>query len=125
MLPATEILQKIRERFDLRPVTSDNAAETARRWTFPDGRGEIGLIAPVTQPFCGHCNRLRLTADGKVRTCLFSVVEHDLRGRLRGGAKDEELADYLREVVWQKEAGHRIGKPDFVAPERSMSCIGG
>jgi cyclic pyranopterin phosphate synthase len=88
-------------------------------------RAEIGIIAPVSQPFCGHCNRLRLTADGKIRTCLFSIVEHDLRGRLRGGAGDYELGDYLREVVWQKEAGHKIGQPDFVPPQRSMSCIGG
>ena len=125
VVPAVEILQKIEERFELRPVKSDNAAETARRWRFADSEGELGIIAPVSQPFCGHCNRLRLTADGKIRTCLFSVVEHDLRGRLRAGADDEELQDYLREVVWQKEAGHRIGKPDFVAPQRSMSCIGG
>jgi cyclic pyranopterin phosphate synthase len=120
-----EILTRLRVRFDLRPVASDNPSETAHRWAFPDGRGEIGIIAPVSEPFCGHCNRIRLTADGKVRTCLFSVNEHDLRSRLRGGATDEEITDWLKGVVWQKEARHHIGEPDFVPPPRSMSCIGG
>jgi cyclic pyranopterin phosphate synthase len=86
---------------------------------------EIGIIAPVSEPFCGHCNRLRLTADGKVRTCLFSIEEHDLRSRLRAGATDADLQDYLKEVVWHKEPGHKIGRADFVPPPRSMSCIGG
>ena len=88
----------------------------------PDGRGEIGIIAPVSEPFCGHCNRIRLTADGKIRTCLFSVTEHDLRSLLRGGASDEEIAEWLKGVVWQKEARHHIGEPEFVPPPRSMSC---
>ena len=83
------------------------------------------MISPVSEPFCGHCNRIRLTADGKIRTCLFSVVEHDLRSRLRGGDTDEAVADYLESVVLQKEERHHIGEPEFVAPERSMSCIGG
>lgn len=121
-----EIVARLRSKFDLVPVDqSQNAAETARRWAFPDGRGEIGVIAPVTEPFCGHCNRLRLTADGKVRTCLFSLEEPDLKPLLRGGATDEELASRLVEIVRGKEAGHRIGQPDFVQPARSMSCIGG
>jgi cyclic pyranopterin phosphate synthase len=92
---------------------------------FPDGQGEIGVISPVSEPFCGHCNRIRLTADGKIRTCLFSVTEHDLRSRLRGGGADEAIAGWLEEVVLQKEARHHIGEPDFVPPPRSMSCIGG
>lgn len=125
VVPAREILQRLQVRFQLQPVVSQNRSETAKRWTFPDGGGELGLIAPVSEPFCGHCNRLRLTADGKLRTCLFSVVEHDLRSRLRGGATDEELKDFFQEVVWQKEARHHIGEPEFVAPSRSMSCIGG
>jgi cyclic pyranopterin phosphate synthase len=120
-----EILQRLQARHALQPVVSGNASETAKRWKFPDGRGEIGLISPVSEPFCGHCNRVRLTADGKIRTCLFSVVEHDLRTRLREGDSDEEIAEYLRSVVWQKEERHHIGEPEFVAPERSMSCIGG
>ena len=125
VMPAREILARIQARFELRPVAASNPAETARRWTFADGRGEIGLIAPVSEPFCGHCNRLRLTADGNLRTCLFSVKEHDLRSRLRDGSSDAAIEGYLHEVVSQKEARHRIGEPEFVPPARSMSCIGG
>ena len=125
VVPGQEILRRLRARFDLRPVASDNPAETARRWAFADGRGEIGIIAPVSEPFCGHCNRIRLTADGKIRTCLFSVTEHDLRARLRNGSTDAELKEYLREVALQKEDRHHIGEPEFVSPSRSMSCIGG
>jgi len=125
VVPGREVLARLQSRFDLRPVPSDNPSSTARRWAFADGRGELGIIAPVSEPFCGHCNRIRLTADGKIRTCLFSVTEHDLRSRLRGGASDEELAEWLKGVVWQKEARHHIGEPDFVPPPRSMSCIGG
>ena len=120
-----EILKRLQDRFELRPAPSRHAAETAKRWQFPDGRGEIGLISPVSEPFCGHCNRLRLTADGKIRTCLFSVAEHELRSRLRNGDSDESIASYMQSVVWQKEERHHIGEPEFVAPERSMSCIGG
>jgi cyclic pyranopterin phosphate synthase len=125
VVPGREVLARLQARFDLRPAPSDNPSSTARRWAFADGRGELGIIAPVSEPFCGHCNRIRLTADGKIRTCLFSVTEHDLRSRLRGGASDEELAEWLKAVVWQKEARHHIGEPDFVPPPRSMSCIGG
>jgi cyclic pyranopterin phosphate synthase len=120
-----EILRRLRARFDLQPVASDNASSTSKRWRFSDGRGEIGIIAPVSEPFCGHCNRIRLTADGKVRTCLFSVVEHDLRSLLRNGSSDAEVAEWLKGVVWQKEARHHIGEPDFRPASRSMSCIGG
>lgn len=125
VVPGREILQRLQSRFDLRLSPPKDPAETARRWTFPGGEGEIGIIAPVSEPFCGHCNRLRLTADGQIRTCLFSVTEHDLRARLRAGASEEELRSYLKEVVHSKEPGHRIGQPDFVPPSRSMSCIGG
>ena len=125
VVPGTEILQRLLAVHPLQPVASTNAAETARRWTFADGRGELGLISPVSEPFCGHCNRLRLTADGKLRTCLFSVTEHDLRGRLRSAATDADLAAYLQAVVWGKEARHHIGEPEFAQPARSMSCIGG
>ncbi|MFO1476035.1 MAG: GTP 3',8-cyclase MoaA [Verrucomicrobiota bacterium] len=109
----------------LLPAPRSHPSETARRWTFADRRGEIGIIAPVTEPFCGHCNRIRLTADGKVRTCLFSVTEHDLLKQLRAGVPDLEIAAWLQQVVLQKEDRHHIGEPDFVAPARSMSCIGG
>jgi cyclic pyranopterin phosphate synthase len=120
-----ELLERLRARFELKEVPLDNPSSTSRRWAFADGRGEVGIIAPVSEPFCGHCNRLRLTADGKIRTCLFSVTEHDLRSLLRNGASDGEIIEWLREVVWQKEARHHIGEPDFVPPNRSMSCIGG
>ena len=120
-----EILQRLQKRYQLRPAPAKNASETATRWLFADGGGEIGLISPVSEPFCGHCNRIRVTADGKVRTCLFSVVEHDLRSRLHGGDSDEAIGKYLQSVVWQKEERHHIGEPEFVAPPRSMSCIGG
>jgi cyclic pyranopterin phosphate synthase len=125
VVPGREILERLRSRFALRPVAGDNPSETAKRWALPGGRGEIGIIAPVSEPFCGNCNRIRLTADGKIRTCLFSVNEQDLRPLLRNGRPDEELADWLKGVVWQKEARHHIGEPEFVAPPRSMSCIGG
>jgi cyclic pyranopterin phosphate synthase len=120
-----ELLSRLQARFDLRALPSDNPSSTARRWGFAEGRGELGIIAPVSEPFCGHCNRIRLTADGKIRTCLFSVTEHDLRSRLRNGHSDDDLEAWLREVVWQKEARHHIGEPEFVPPPRSMSCIGG
>lgn len=125
VLPGREILQRLQARFDLRPVPAPNSSETARRWRFADGRGEIGIIAPVSEPFCGHCDRLRLTADGKVRTCLFSLNEFDLKPALRGDANDESLKRQLREIVWHKEERHHIGEPEFVQPERTMSCIGG
>jgi GTP 3',8-cyclase len=125
VVPGSEILRRLQSRFQLAPVTSANKSETAKRWRIGSGHAEIGIIAPVSEPFCGHCNRLRLTADGKVRTCLFSTVEHDLRSRLRGEATDEELCDYLHSLVAQKEARHHIGEPDFEFASRSMSCIGG
>jgi cyclic pyranopterin phosphate synthase len=125
VVPGREVMSRLQSRFDLQPAPTGNPSSTSKRWVFADGRGEIGIIAPVSEPFCGHCNRIRMTADGKIRTCLFSVTEHDLRSRLRDGCSDEEMADWLKEVVWQKEARHHIGEPEFVAPPRSMSCIGG
>ena len=125
VVPSLEILRRLQARFQLVPVVSGNKSETARRWRFADGRGEIGLIAPVSEPFCGHCNRIRLTADGQIRTCLFSLHEHDLRGRLRSGDDDEAVKAFIREVVGHKEDRHHIGEPEFVHPERTMSCIGG
>jgi cyclic pyranopterin phosphate synthase len=120
-----EILERLRKRFPLEQLPARNASETAIRWALPGGHAEIGIIAPVSEPFCGHCNRIRLTADGKIRTCLFSVVEHDLRNLLRNGSGDEAIADFFRTVAWQKEARHHIGESDFVQPQRTMSCIGG
>ncbi len=125
VVPGAEMLQRIAQRFELRPLPRTDPSATARRWAFSDGSGEIGIIAPVTEPFCGHCNRIRLTADGKIRTCLFSLTEHDARPLLRDGADDAALANWLRAVAWQKEERHHIGEPDFEPPARSMSCIGG
>jgi cyclic pyranopterin phosphate synthase len=125
VVTGNEIMQRLRSRFNLQPAASDNPSSTSKRWTFADGRGEIGIIAPVSEPFCGHCNRIRLTADGKIRTCLFSITEHDLRPLLRNSASDADIADWFRAVALQKEARHHIGEPEFVPPSRSMSCIGG
>jgi GTP 3',8-cyclase len=100
-------------------------SETARRYRFEDGIGEIGIIAPVSHPFCGHCSRIRITSDGKIRTCLFSVWDHDLHARMRQGATDEELAGFIRGVVFKKEERHHIGEPDFVPASRTMVHIGG
>lgn len=125
VVPGHEILGRLQKHFSLEPVLSANKAETAKRWSIDGGKSEIGIIAPVSEPFCGHCNRLRLTADGKIRTCLFSVTEHDMRPVLRGRGTDADVEEFLRAVVWQKEPRHRIGEPDFVPASRSMSCIGG
>jgi cyclic pyranopterin phosphate synthase len=100
-------------------------SETARRYRFEDGVGEIGIIAPVSHPFCGHCSRIRITSDGKIRTCLFSVWDHDLHAQMRRGASDEELSDFIRGVVAKKEERHHIGEPDFVPASRTMVHIGG
>jgi cyclic pyranopterin phosphate synthase len=125
VVPGREILERLSSRFQLDPVTSENKAETARRWRIRETNAEIGIIAPVTEPFCGHCNRVRMTADGKIRTCLFSLHEHDLKTLLRNGASDPDISEELKQIVWQKEARHHIGEPKFVQPERTMSCIGG
>jgi GTP 3',8-cyclase len=101
------------------------AHATARVYTFADGRGRIGFINPVSEPFCGDCNRIRLTADGRLRTCLFSLNETDLRAPLREGANDAELEQILRDAVWRKELKHHVNEPGFVQPARTMSAIGG
>jgi cyclic pyranopterin phosphate synthase len=98
---------------------------TARVFRFRDGKGEIGFVNPVSEPFCGDCNRIRLTADGKLRTCLFSLHETDLRGPLRDGASDAELERVVRDAVWRKELKHRVNEPGFRQPPRTMSAIGG
>jgi cyclic pyranopterin phosphate synthase len=100
-------------------------SETARRYRFEDGVGEIGIIAPVSHPFCGHCSRIRITSDGKIRTCLFSVWDHDLHAQMLRGASDDELAEFIQGVVAKKEERHHIGEPDFVPASRTMVHIGG
>ena len=124
MVPAAEVKARIEARWPLIPVPHERS-ETARKYRFADGRGEIGLIAPVTQAFCGFCSRIRLTADGKLRTCLFSKDDHDLGGLMRSGADDHEISAEIRRIVMEKEAGHRINEPDFVPPSRTMVYIGG
>lgn len=124
MVPAAEVKSRIEAVWALVPVPHERS-ETARKFRFADGRGEIGLIAPVTEPFCGFCSRIRLTADGKLRTCLFSKEDHDLRSLLRDGADDGEIASEIHRIIMQKEAGHRINEPDFVPPSRTMVYIGG
>ncbi len=119
-----EILQRMAA---FRPLIEieHTPSETARRYIFDDGVGEIGIIAPVSNPFCGHCSRVRLTSDGKIRTCLFSVFEHDVAALLRRGAGDDELAAFIVQAVEHKEERHHIGEPDFVPASRTMVHIGG
>ncbi|MEW6730534.1 MAG: GTP 3',8-cyclase MoaA [Acidobacteriota bacterium] len=121
-----EIYEKIQARFPLVPLVANHLSETAQRYGFADGTaGEVGIIAPVTQPFCGACSRIRLTADGQIRTCLFSLNEHNLRELIRSGADRHDLVSFIRRTILKKEASHRINEVDFVPPERTMSCIGG
>jgi len=98
---------------------------TARRWVFADGQGSIGFISPVSEPFCGDCNRIRVTAEGKLRTCLFSMTETDLREPMRAGASDADLEAIIRAAVWEKELKHHVNDVGFVQPARTMSQIGG
>ena len=121
-----EIRERINERFPLTPIDVARGSETSSRYRFSDGApGEIGIIAPVTEPFCGACSRIRLTADGQIRTCLFSTVEHSLRDVIRTGATRSETVEYIESVVLKKEPRHYINEPAFVTPSRSMSFIGG
>jgi cyclic pyranopterin phosphate synthase len=121
-----EVIQRIEQRHKLVPVQRDAPSETAVRYAFADGApGEIGIIAPVTMPFCGECARLRLTADGNLRTCLFSMTDHNIRDRIRRGDSREEIAQFMIDTVLKKEEGHRINEPDFVQPPRTMVFIGG
>ena len=119
-----EILERMAEYRPLIEIPHARS-ETARRYRFDDGLGEIGIIAPVSHPFCGHCSRIRITSDGKIRTCLFSVWDHDLHAQMQRGAGDKELETYIRDVVQQKEERHHIGEPDFVPASRTMVHIGG
>jgi GTP 3',8-cyclase len=126
LVSGREIVQRIEERHKLVPVHRDHPSETALKYVFADGaKGEIGIIAPVTQAFCGACSRLRLTADGNLRTCLFSMTDHNIRDRIRRGDSREDLRQFMIDTVWKKEEGHRINEPDFVQPPRTMVFIGG
>ncbi len=125
VVPLREILARLERRHPLREL-SRGTSETACRYGFADGAaGEIGIIAPVSRPFCGHCSRIRMTADGQLRTCLFSLREWDLRARMRAGASDGELRDEILRAVAHKEERHHIGEPGFQRPARTMVHIGG
>jgi cyclic pyranopterin phosphate synthase len=124
VLPNAEVRAIIESRYPLVALGRERHG-TSRRWAFADGQGEIVFISPVSQPFCGDCNRIRLTAEGMLRTCLFSLHETDLRGPLRAGASDDELEQIVRDAVWRKELKHHVGERGFRQPARSMSQIGG
>lgn len=125
VLTGAEIIDRIQAVWPLDPVVRPNQREPADLFRFRDGKGEIGLIASVSEPFCENCNRIRITADGRLRTCLFSLWETDLKTPLRSGASDETIAEMIIEAVRNKEPGHHINDPTFVQPERTMSAIGG
>jgi cyclic pyranopterin phosphate synthase len=126
ILTGNEIKQIIEAEYgQLTPITSADPSETAHRYTFSDGIGEVGFINPVSEPFCSSCDRIRLTADGQLRTCLFATQETDLRSVIRSGADDETLAHTLRQAIWYKELKHSIGDKQFKRASRTMSMIGG
>jgi cyclic pyranopterin phosphate synthase len=124
VVPLAEILVRMANFAPFHEIAHEPSS-TSRRYRFDDGRGEFGVIAPVTLPFCGACSRIRLTSDGKIRTCLFSLREHDLHAALRNGCDDEGLARVIEHAVSQKEERHHIGEPGFVQPGRTMVHIGG
>jgi cyclic pyranopterin phosphate synthase len=125
LVPADEILAQIGAEFPLELCEGEDPSAPATMYRYKDGGGRLGVIASVTRPFCGHCDRVRLTADGQIRTCLFSLKEYDFRDAMRSGATDAAIADLLRAAVWRKEPGHLINSPYFKQPERGMSAIGG
>lgn len=126
VLSGDEIIGMLQAEFGLlEPVPPDDPSQPATDYCFVDGGGTVGFINPVTQPFCADCNRLRLTAEGQVRNCLFSTVEWDARAVLRGGGSDDELSDLIRSCVWAKKAGHGINSEEFIKPQRAMFQIGG
>jgi GTP 3',8-cyclase len=123
VVPADEIIESVNAVYPLEPIV--RGTEPAERFRYLDGKGDIGVIASVTKPFCGNCDRVRITAEGQFRTCLFAVEEFDMRKLLRGGASDDELAAAIEAAVGTKWAGHAIGQVNFIRPARSMSQIGG
>lgn len=126
VVPTREIIERINAMGDSKLVPVEyHGDQPADRYTFDDGAGEIGFISSVSEPFCSSCNRVRITSDGKLRTCLFSLHETDLKSMLRGGVNDDEIKQTIIDAVWKKEEGHLINRPGFVRPERTMSQIGG
>ncbi|MCX6388076.1 MAG: GTP 3',8-cyclase MoaA [Solirubrobacterales bacterium] len=124
VLSGKEIRSILSEHYELVEIPREESA-TARVFTFADGQGRLGFIDPVSEPFCSDCNRIRITAEGRLRTCLFSIGETDLRDPMRAGASDDDLEELIRNAVWKKELKHRVGDAGFVQPARSMSGIGG
>ena len=125
VLFGAEILDIIREKYELVPIEDSREIGPASEYRFADGKGKIGIITAVSNPFCDHCNRIRLTADGKLRTCLFSTNEHDLKTLIRSGAKDAEISETIHQAVQIKEPGHKINLDGFEQPRRAMHAIGG
>jgi cyclic pyranopterin phosphate synthase len=125
VVPTREIIKRIEEYFPRLVPVEYHGAQPADRFKFEDGKGELGFISSVSEPFCSHCNRIRITSDGKLRTCLFSVHETDLKSMMRSGKNDEAISEAIVAAVWKKEEGHLINQPGFVKPERTMSQIGG
>jgi cyclic pyranopterin phosphate synthase len=125
LVPADEILSQLAQAFALEPEAGDDPSAPARTFRYLDGAGRVGVIASVTKPFCGTCDRIRLTADGQARTCLFAHTEYDFRKLMRAGGSDDDIEALLRSAVHRKLPGHLISQPGFVQPERGMSAIGG
>ena len=125
LVGAAEILEQLHAAFPLEPMRVTDPSAPATMYRYLDGGGSVGVIASVTRPFCGHCDRIRLTADGQIRTCLFANNEYDFRAAMRSGADDDAIAKLLEAAVWRKEPGHLINSPFFKQPERGMSAIGG
>ena len=125
VVPTREIINRIEKQFPKLVPVEYHGSQPADRFRFEDGIGELGFISSVSEPFCSHCNRIRITSDGKLRTCLFSLHETDLKSMLRSGMTDETISEAIVAAVWKKEEGHLINQPGFVKPERTMSQIGG
>ena len=125
LVPAAETIAQIQAAFPIEPAASNDPSAPAALYRYLDGGGTVGVIASVTRPFCGRCDRIRLTADGQISTCLFSLTEYDFRRAMRGGASDDEIAELLRSAVLRKEPGHLVNSPYYRQPERGMSAIGG
>ena len=126
VLFASDIVETLsREVCPLVEIPDKDPRAPANEYRYADGRGEVGFIASVSRPFCLNCNRVRLTADGKLRYCLFAIEETDVNGLLRGGASDDEIAEVIRATVWEKWEGHEINSARFIAPPRPMYAIGG
>jgi cyclic pyranopterin phosphate synthase len=125
VVPTREIIKRIESQFPKLVPIEYHGAQPADRFRFEDGKGELGFISSVSEPFCSHCNRIRITSDGKLRTCLFSLTETDVKSMLRSGGDDGSISRAIVDAVWKKEEGHLINQPGFVKPQRTMSQIGG